>query len=87
MCHLFFTLSAPTRMYEDNAATIAVYNNERGTKRLRHVKLRHFAILGWVKNGDMILKKIFTSDNPSDEHTKHLDIFLHSHHSDTLLEK
>ena len=56
--HLGFNLSAPTRTYEDNAATIVVSNNERATKRLRHVDLRYFAILNWVKNGDIILQSI-----------------------------
>ena len=66
MNHLGFNLSTPTRIYEDNASTIAVSNNKRATKRLRHVDLRHFAILDWVKNGDVVLKSTSTSDNPSD---------------------
>ena len=52
--HLGFNLSTPTRIYEDNASTIAVSNNERATKRLRHVDLRYFKIIVRVKNVDAI---------------------------------
>ena len=61
MHHLGFNLSAPTKIYEDNAATISASNNERASKRLRHVDLRHFSILDWVKNGDIVLKSMPTS--------------------------
>ena len=46
--YLGFSIQSPIPIYEDNAATIAVSNNERATKRLRHVDLRYFAILNWV---------------------------------------
>jgi len=87
LTYLGFPLTNPTPIYEDNAATIAVSNNERATKRLRHVDLRHFAILHWVQNGDITLKHISTSDNPADNLTKPLGDILHSRHSDTLLGK
>ena len=87
MQHLGFKLTSPTPIHEDNAATIAVSNNQRATKRLRHVDLRHFALLEWVKNGDIILKPIPTADNPADELTKPLGNNLHCRHSDTLLGK
>ena len=87
MYHLSFNLSAPTNIYEDNASTIYVSNNERATKRLRHVDLRYFAILDWVKNGDIALKSTHTSDNHSDELTKPLGKILRFRHSDTSLGK
>ena len=87
MQHLGFNLSTPTRIYEDNTVTIVVSNNERTTKGLRHVDLRHFAILDWVKNGDMTLKSMSTSENLSDELTKPVGNILYSSHSDTLLGK
>ena len=85
--HLGFNLSSPTRLYEDDASTIAVSNNERDTKRLRHTDLRHFAILDLVKNSDMILKLTSTSDNHFDEITKPLGSITHSHHSDAFIGK
>ena len=87
MNHLGFSLHQPTPIFEDNAATIAVSNNERATKRLRHVDLRHFAILEWVQNGEVTLKSIPSSDNPADCLTKPLGNVLHRRHSDTTLGK
>ena len=87
MQHLGFELTSPTPIHEDNAATIAVSNNQRATKRLRHVDLRHFALLEWVKNGDVVLKHIPSANNPADELTKPLGPILHCRYSDTLLGK
>lgn len=56
----------PTAVHEDNAAAIAVTDNERVTKRVRHVDMQYFAILEWVQRGDIVLKHIKTTDNPAD---------------------
>ena len=87
MNHLELILSSPTLIYKDNAATIAVSNNQCATKRLRYFDLCYFAILEWIKNKDVVLKPIATSDNPADKVTKLLGNGLHSRHSDTLLGK
>lgn len=87
LSHLQYTIDEPAPIFEDNAATIAVSHNERATKRLRHVDLRHFALLDWVQNGDIILRPIKTADNPSEGMTKPLGKQLHFCHSDTLLGK
>lgn len=78
--HLGHEISKPTPIHEDNIATIAVNNNESATKRLRHVDLRHFAIMQWVQNGDIVLKHTPTSDNLSHGLTKPLGRQLHYHH-------
>ena len=83
MYHLGFKLNEPTRIFEDSSTTIEVSNNERVTRKLRHFDIRNFAILDWVKNGDVVLKST-TSDNPSDELTKTLGSILHSRHSNFL---
>ena len=80
-------MNKPTPIFEDNAATIAISNNERATKRVRHVDMRYFAILEWVKRGDILLQHIPTSDNPADDLTKPLNNQLHCRHTDTLLGK
>ena len=87
MQHLVFPIKSPTPTCEDNASTIAAANNERLPKRLRHVDLRHCAMLEWVQKGDIILKPISTSDNPADNLTKYLGNILHSRHSGALLGK
>ena len=77
----------PTHACEDNAATVEVSNNENATKCLCHADLRHFAILDWVQNGDIILKKIVITDDPGDELAKPLGAQLRHRYSDTLLGK
>ena len=52
--HLGFNLTEPAKIHEGNAATVAVSSNKIATKRLNHIDFRHFAILDWVKNGDII---------------------------------
>ena len=74
-------------IYEDNMATITVSNKECTTKRLCHIDLWHFALLDWVSNNNIILKKIPTSNNLSDSLTKSLGAQLYYQHSDTLLSK
>ena len=81
-----FTQSNSTHIHKDNGA-IAVLNNENSTKRLRYDNLHYLAILDWVQNGDMILKKISTTINPDDEFAKLLGTYLHHRCSDTSLGK
>ena len=84
---LGINISTPTTIFEDNAAAIAVTNNERATKRLRHVDIRHFAILELVQNSEIKLHPISTHNNPADSLTKPLPVQLYNRHSDTLLGK
>ena len=54
MSHLCFKLTAHVTIYEYNAVTITVGNNDKDAKRLRHVDLRYFHLLDWVKYGDIV---------------------------------
>ena len=83
--HLGMSNTSPTPLYVDNNATICISNTTKPTKRLRHVNLREFAIIEWVQRGDMSLKSISTSDNPTDSLTKSLRPQLHHRHSESLL--
>ena len=83
--HLGLEQTIPTPLYVDNKATVEISNKNKATRRLRHVDLRHFAILEWVQHGDLTLHSISTDDNPSDCHTKSLRAQLHQRHSATLL--
>ena len=37
-----------TKLYEDNAAAIAMANAHRPTRRTRHLDIKHFALLDWT---------------------------------------
>ena len=79
------TLTSPTKLFIDNQATIAIIGNNKATRRLRHVDLRHFAIMQWVQLKNLSLHFISTEDNPSDSLTKSLRPQLHDRHAATQL--
>lgn len=81
----YITTSTP--QYVDNAATIAIGNTDRTTKRVRHVDIRYFSMLEWIQRGDLSLYFISTSDNPADCLTKSLGNQLHYRHYATILGK
>ena len=55
------------------------------TKKTRHVEIRHYAILDWVEQDLINIKKIHTHDNCSDTLTKPLAKTLFYRHTDTLM--
>ena len=76
-----------TKLFEDNAAAIAMANAQRPTRRTRHVDIKHFALLDWVETDQLILSAISTHDNPADGMTKALGPQLFVRHAATLLGK
>ena len=78
-------MEKPTKLFVDNEATIAITGNNKATRRLRHVELRHFAIMEWIQLKDLSLHYISTQENPSDNLTKSLRPQLHNRHSATQL--
>ena len=75
----------PTSVYEDNRGCIHITNASKPTKRMRHVETRHFAILQWVDNDLLKIKKIDTADNSSDVLTKATGRILFYRHNDTIM--
>jgi hypothetical protein len=71
-------LAGPTVLYEDNASAIRVINNNRPTERSRHIDIAWFAIQDWRAAGDIVLKHIKGTLNPSDDLTKALGWILHA---------
>ena len=76
---------AATTMYEDNQGCVHMSQNLKPTKRTRHVDIRHFALLDWVNQDLLQIKKINTHDNASDTLTKSLGKTLFYRHADTLM--
>ena len=76
-----------TPIYEDNAVAIAMENGSRPTRRTRHIKLKHFALLDWTETDQLILSTISTHDNPADGLTEILVPQTLSRHSAILLGK
>ena len=74
-----------TSMYEDNKGCLHMTQNQKPTKNTRHVDLRHFAVVDWVSQDLLAVKKICTSDNSSDTLTKSLGRTLFHRHTDTIM--
>ena len=74
-----------TAIYEDNKGCLHMTQNQKPTKNTRHVDLRHFAVVDWVAQDLLNVKKISTKDNSSDTLTKSLGKTLFYRHTDTIL--
>ena len=80
LAELGFPQLAPTKLYEDNQATILMVNASKPTARSRHIDIQHFAIQEWKRQGDIILEHIPGIINPADALTKALGWILHRRH-------
>ena len=69
-----------TRMYEDNAATIAIVNHGKSTPRTRHVAIQTFAVQDWRMEGSIFMVKIHKHANSADALTKNLDFVKFNRH-------
>lgn len=74
-----------TAVYEDNKGCLHMTQNQKPTKNTRHVDLRHFAVVDWVTQDLLTVKKISTHDNSSDTLTKSLGRTLFYRHTDTIM--
>ena len=76
-----------TSVYEDNQGCLHMTQSQKPTKRTRHVDMRYFAVLDWVEQDLLSVKKISTHDNSTDVLTKSLGQPLFYRHVGTLLGK
>jgi hypothetical protein len=69
----------------DTAKMILFYRSLQPNKQTRHIDIKHFAVLDWVKQDLLILKAISTHDNAAETMTKTLTKQLFYHHYDTYM--
>ena len=74
-----------TVVYEDNQGCLFMAEARKPTKKTRHVEICHYAILDWVEQDLINIKKIHSNDNCSDTLTKPLTKTLFYRHTDTLM--
>ena len=74
-----------TSIYEDNKGCLHMTQNKKPTKNTRHVDLRHFAVVDWVSQDLLLIKKISKHDNISDTLTKSLGKTLFHRNTDTIM--
>ena len=82
---LGFPQSDATVLYEDNASALKIVNAKVPTERSRHIDIQHFAIQEWKDSGQIILRHIPGTINPSNDLTKPLGWVLHSRHCRRLM--
>jgi hypothetical protein len=85
LAELGFPIDAPTPLYEDNEATIAMINDSRPTPRVRHLDTQYFAIQEWRHAGLIQMFHIPGILNPADQQTKPLASRLHNRHVRRLM--
>jgi hypothetical protein len=73
---------AATVLYEDNDGATAMANAGKPTPRTRHIDVKYFAIQEWVERDLLVLRRIDTSQNMSDNLTKSLSRILFYRHRD-----
>ena len=74
-----------TPIFEDNQGCLFMAEARKPTKKTRHIEIRHYAILDWIEQDLITLKKIHTSDNAADTLNKTLSGTMFHRHNDTLM--
>jgi hypothetical protein len=69
-----------TDIFEDNAAAIVMANARLPTEQSRYIGIHNFSLQEWMQNGDVILKHVRGTINPSDALTKAVGWVLHNRH-------
>ena len=74
-----------TILYEDNQGALNMANAGQPTRRTRHICIKQFALIEWVKMDLLELKYIETANNLADALTKQLDRTLFYRHFDKIM--
>lgn len=89
VCSILNELGIPqeeaTLIHEYNAGAILMANDGQPTRRMRHIDMRHFTLLDWIKQDLISLAPVATAKNPSDVMTKALVCILSCRHTDVLM--
>ena len=72
---------APTEIFEDNQAAIAICNNPCHRSRTRHIKRRYHFIRQCIKDSEVFVTYIESENNVADLLTKPLDDRLFDKHT------
>ena len=76
-----------THVFEDNQACLQLVNASQPTRRTKHIEVRQFAILDWVKGDLLNVLRVNTNDNAADTFTKANAKILFHRHFDVLMGK
>ena len=82
-----FDQDCATPLYIDNNGALMMGNAQQPTRRTRHMGLKKFALLDWIKRDLIIMKRVNTSINSADSMTKQTGKQLFYRHFDYILGK
>ena len=82
---LGFRHREPTILSEDGVSAIKIVTARHTTDRSRHIDIQYFAIQDWKEAGDVEMRFINGSINPSDALTKPVGWILHSRHNRRIM--
>ena len=74
-----------TTLFIDNNGALLMGNAQRPTRRTRHMDLKKFVLLDWIKRDLMIMKRVKTTDNSADALTKQTGRQLFYRHFDFIM--
>ena len=74
-----------TTLYIDNNGALLMGNAQQPTRRTRHMDLKTFSIIDWVKRDLLIMQRIKSSDNCADVMTKQTGKQLFHRHFDYIM--
>ena len=73
-----------TKVFEDNNGALALANEVRFRPRTRHINVRYWHFVSYIKNKEVTIEKVASADNCSDIFTKPLDFQLFRKHRETI---
>ena len=74
-----------TTLFIDNNGALLMGNAQQPTRRTRHMDLKKFSLLDWIKRDLMIMKRVKSADNSSDVVTKQTGRQLFYRHFDLIM--
>ena len=74
-----------TSLFIDNNGALLMGNAQQPTRSIRHMDLKKFSILDWIKRDLLVMKRIHISHNCSDGMTKQTGRQLFYHHFDYIM--
>ena len=74
-----------TTLFIDNNGALLMGNAQQPTRRTRHMDLKKFVLLDWIKKDLMLMQRVKTTDNSADVMTKQTGRQLFYRHFDFIM--
>ena len=82
---ILYQVPRPITVYEDNIGALRHCELKAAPKRIKHLELKYFKIMEYVKSGILVIAKIATGDQLADGLTKPLKEVAHAKNFEKLM--